>query len=170
MRLGTRARYALRMMLDVASNGGEEEPVGVTAVARRTGLSRAYLEQLALALRVGRLLKGVSGRHGGYRLAAPASNITIGQIIEASIGPVCLVDCLDSPDSCPRAGSCECRVVYRLINNRIVEVLQAYTLSDLLDPDWIGGHGGLLDCESTTQLDGCGCGPRQKKRGGRAAG
>ena len=82
MRLGTRARYALRMMLDVASNGGEEEPVGITAVARRTGLSRAYLEQLALALRVGRLLKGVSGRHGGYRLAAPASDITIGQIIE----------------------------------------------------------------------------------------
>jgi len=68
------------------------------------------------------------------------SDITIGQIVEASIGPVCLVDCLEDPMTCPRAEFCECRIVYSLINERISEVLQEYTLADLLDPSWVRRH------------------------------
>ncbi len=142
MRLTTRARYALRMMLDVARNGGEEAPVSLATVAERTGISRGYLEQLALALRNARLVRGVAGRYGGYRLTEPASDITIGQIVEAAIGPICLVDCLEDPMTCPRAEFCECRIVYELINERVAEVLREYTLADLLDPSWIRTHGG----------------------------
>ncbi len=137
MRLTTRARYALRMMLDVARNGGEETPVSLATVSERTGISRGYLEQLALGLRNARLVRGVAGRYGGYRLAAPASQITVGQIVEAAIGPICLVDCLEDPMTCPRAEFCECRIVYALINERIAEVLREYTLADLLDPSWL---------------------------------
>jgi Rrf2 family protein len=125
------------MMLDVARNGGEETPVSLATVSERTGISRGYLEQLALGLRNARLVRGVAGRYGGYRLAEPASQITVGQIVEAAIGPICLVDCLEDPMTCPRAEFCECRIVYALINERIAEVLREYTLADLLDPSWV---------------------------------
>jgi Rrf2 family cysteine metabolism transcriptional repressor len=127
-------------MLDVANNGGEEQPVSLATVSERTGISRGYLEQLALALRNARLVRGVAGRYGGYRLSATPSNITVGQIVEAAIGPICLVDCLEDPMTCPRAELCECRIVYALINDRIAEVLSEYTLADLLDPSWVKDH------------------------------
>lgn len=137
MRLSTRARYALRMMLDVARHGSGAEPVSLAAVAERTGLSRGYLEQLAMALRNARLVRGVSGRHGGYKLTTAPSEITLGRIVEAAIGPIYLVDCLEDPSTCPRAEYCECRVVYALINRRISDVLEEYTLADLIDPRWL---------------------------------
>ena len=137
MKLSTRGRYALRMMLDLAKNDGGDRPVSLTAVATRTGLSRGYLEQLALALRTAKLLRGVSGRNGGYKLARAAEDIRVGEIVEATIGPICLVECLDEPASCLQTETCECRVVYSLINRQISEVLHSYTLADLLDPTWV---------------------------------
>lgn len=158
MRLSTRARYALRMMLDVARNGQSGDPVSLANVSDRTGISRGYLEQLALALRSARLVRGVSGRHGGYRLTTSPAEINLGQIVEAAIGPVYLVDCLEDPTTCIRAEFCECRVVYALINRRIQEVLREYTLADLLDPSWIertpsGKTDRLIRLEN--HLDGC---------------
>jgi Rrf2 family protein len=137
MRLSTRARYALRMMLDVARHGSGGDPVSLAAVSERTGISRGYLEQLAMALRSARLVRGVSGRHGGYKLTTMPSQITLGRIVEAAIGPVYIVDCLEDPSTCPRAEYCECRVVYALINRRISDVLQEYTIADLIDPRWL---------------------------------
>jgi Rrf2 family protein len=161
MKLSTRARYALRMMLDVAKYGVNGEPVSLTAVAERTDISRAYLEQVALGLRAARLLRGVSGRRGGYRLAAPPTEITVGQVLEASIGPICVVDCLEEADLCPRSEYCECRLVYGLINDRIAEVLQSYTLADLLDPSWVRalGKNGTLPTTAGGRLEGFGCNP-----------
>ena len=141
MRISTRGRYALRMMLDIARHGVDGSPVSLPSVSERTGISHGYLEQLAPALRAARLVKSVAGRHGGYRLAAPASKITIRQVIEASIGPVCVVECVEEPESCLRADFCECRIVYALINQRIAQVLDDFTLDDLLDPSWISEKG-----------------------------
>ncbi len=161
MRLASRARYALRMMLDVARHGGDRRPVSLATVAGRTDLSRGYLEQVALSLRNARLLRGVSGRKGGYRLASPPSEISVGQVIEAMIGPVCLVDCLEDPKICPRTAYCECRVVYGLINQQIAEALRSYTLADLLDPEWVRAHGGDIDSlpPDGVSSDAGGCSP-----------
>jgi Rrf2 family protein len=137
MKLSTRARYALRMMLDISRNGGEERPVSLSEVSERTDISRGYLEQLALVLRNARLLRGVAGRYGGYRLTQQPAEITIGQVIEAAIGEICLVDCLDEPQGCMRSEGCECRMVYALINRRIADVLHNFTLADLSDPSWV---------------------------------
>ena len=152
MRISTRGRYALRMMLDIARHGGNGSPVSLSSVSNRTDISHGYLEQLAPALRSARLVKSVAGRHGGYRLASPASEITIRQIIEASIGPVCVVDCVEEPESCLRADFCECRIVYALINQRIAQVLDDFTLEDLLDPSWISEKG--LELGETRILPG----------------
>ena len=161
MRLTTRARYALRMMLDVARNGGGERPVSLASVSERTGISRGYLEQLALALRNARLVRGIAGRYGGYRLAAAPGDITVGQIVEAAIGPICLVDCLEDPLTCPRAEFCECRVVYSIINDRVSEVLNEYNLTDLLDPSWVRDRIDLVKMQDS-DIDSSGC-PSEKK-------
>jgi Rrf2 family protein len=137
MKISTRGRYALRMMLDVARHGGENTPVSLSSVAERTGISHGYLEQVALALRSARLVRGVAGRHGGYKLAVPARDISIRMIIEATIGPICVVDCIDEPAACLRSEFCECRVVYALINQRIGEVLDEFSLADLADSKWL---------------------------------
>ncbi len=154
MKISTRGRYALRMMLDIARHNGENKPVSLASVSQRTGISHGYLEQVAIALRSARLVRGVAGRHGGYKLAQGAKEISIRQIIEATIGPVCVVDCIDEPEACLRAEYCECRVVYTMINRRIGEVLDEFSLADLADPQWLRETAK----DFYTQLEGVGCG------------
>ncbi len=164
MKLSTRARYALRMILDVAKHGTDGSPVSLTQVAERTDLSRGYLEQLAASLRAARLLRSVAGRHGGYKLTRSPSQITIGEVIEATIGPVCLVECLEHPDSCLKTPFCECRLVYALINHRIAEVLHGFTLADLLDPAWVrtmGAEVAALTASPVRSLYGLSANRRQ---------
>jgi len=143
MKISTRGRYALRMMLDIARHGAQEAPVSLASVSERTGLSHGYLEQVALALRGAGLVRGVAGRYGGYKLAIPAEKITI----------------RDEPEACPRADYCECRVVYALINHRIGEVLEEFTLADLADPSWMHDTGEVL----TSQLVTLGGGPKDRQ-------
>ncbi|MEW5764729.1 MAG: RrF2 family transcriptional regulator [Acidobacteriota bacterium] len=135
-KLSTRARYALRMMLDIARNGGESEPVSLSGVSERTRVSRGYLEQLAIVLRNHNLLRGVLGKQGGYRLARPAQEITLREVVEASIGPIAILDCVLEPDHCAQSEACECRFLYLLINHRVVQVFEDYSLADLIRPGW----------------------------------
>ena len=90
-------------------------------------------------------MRGVSGRYGGYRLAREPDRISVGDIVEATIGPINVVDCLEDPDSCLKTDTCECRIVYSLINYRIAEVLRSYTLSDMLDPKWTESMRGQIE-------------------------
>jgi len=134
MKLSTRARYALRLILDIAKEGGESRPISLAGAAQRSGLSRGYLEQLALSMRAARLLVGVSGRKGGYRLARPAAEITVGDVVKATIGEISIVPCLADPSVCGHEETCEPRLVYNLINARLNQVLSEYTIGDLMDP------------------------------------
>jgi Rrf2 family protein len=143
MRLSTRARYAFRVMLDIARHGGQETPVPLTATANRTDLSHGYLEQLVVGLRRARLLRGVAGRKGGYRLTLAPAEIRLSDVIVASIGEVCLVECVRDPSLCARAGRCETRALYRLLNQRIEDALENLTLADLMDPEWLALNGGI---------------------------
>ncbi|MEW6200813.1 MAG: Rrf2 family transcriptional regulator, partial [bacterium] len=88
MKISTRARYAIRMILDIAANSKNGEPVGLKATAERQGLSKRYLEQLAIPLKNATILRSVRGKEGGYKLAKPASEIKIGDITSAVIGPI----------------------------------------------------------------------------------
>lgn len=154
MKLSTRSRYALRVMLDIARHGGESAPVSLAAVAHRTVLSHGYLEQLATALRQARLLRGVAGRTGGYVLRKAPSEIRVGDVVRASIGEVCLVECVKSPSLCARAPRCETRALYCLLNSRIEELLESLTLSDLLDPEWLAQNGTITGEDLAAAPDG----------------
>lgn len=162
MKLSTRPRYALRLMLEVARRAGEG-PVSLAEVSRQTHLSRPYLEQLALALRNARLVKGVCGKGGGYLLSRTPGEITVREILEAVMGPIAIVECVDDPASCMLAEFCECRPVYGLINQRIVEALSGFTLADLLDQDRVAKMRRELE-HSAVQIRGaCPAGSGMRK-------
>lgn len=169
MKLSTRARYALRVMLDIARHGGGGTPVPLAQVALRTDLSQGYLEQLAMGLRRARLLRGVAGRKGGYVLGSEPAGIRIGDVVEASIGEVCLVDCVRRPSLCERAVRCETRALYCLLNRRIEDTLHSLTLADLMDADWVAEHGGITPAALASTPDGpdpctASHGPRRGRR------
>jgi Rrf2 family protein len=123
-------------MVAVAHLGKNQEPISLDRVAQHTRLSRRYLEQLAAVLRAKSLLRSVPGRSGGYAVARPAGTIPIGEIIVASVGPINLVECLGQPEICVAADVCACRLFYQLLNQRICDLLNQYTLADLVDRSW----------------------------------
>jgi len=132
MKLSTRARYALRMMLEIAKHP-ENTPINLHVISENTKISRRYLEQLAAILKGANLIRGIPGRVGGYKLTRHASEITIGKIIEAAIGPINVVHCVNEPNSCDISKDCECRSIYQLINDRISQVLEEINLAELAD-------------------------------------
>lgn len=126
-------------MVEIERLGGKQKPVQLVRVAGITGISRRYLEQLAIALKSHSLLRGISGRKGGYVLARPASEITIGDVLTAVIGPINLSVCVVEPDVCMRTEFCECRLIWTLLNRRVNQVLDEYTVADLLNKEALEG-------------------------------
>ncbi len=137
VKISTRPRYALHLMLDVFRHGLEERPVHLREVALRNHLSKGYLEQLVVSLKNARLLRSTGGRSGGYRLAKPAEKTTILEIFEATIGPIQLVECVQDPESCKRSASCACRILWLLLSRRIEALLASYSLQDLAGPSGV---------------------------------
>ncbi len=133
MRLSRRARYALRMMVEITRQSNDGSKVSLANVSKRTRISRRYLEQLAIGLKNASLIMGMSGRSGGYLLARPAEKIKVGEIIEAAIGPVNIVECVDHPDLCIQVDFCPCRRIYQRINQGINKVMNEHSLAELSD-------------------------------------
>lgn len=136
MKLRTRARYSLRMMMAIAKLSSGNGPVGLGEVSRHCGISRRYLEQLVTALRNAQLVRSLSGRGGGYALARSPDQIKLGDIITAAIGPIAVTECAVDPQSCISSEYCNCQGIWALINLRINQVLNEYSLADLTDKDF----------------------------------
>ncbi len=135
VRLSTRARYAMHLMIEVARR--TDAPTSLREVTDRTRISRRYLDQLATSLKNANLLRSQSGHGGGYRLTRPAARIAVRDIVEAAIGPINIVECVRRPETCLKSELCECRIVYALINHRILDLLRDISLADMADKDWL---------------------------------
>lgn len=135
-------------MIAVARMSEDRRPVSLTKVARHTQLSKRYLEKLVSMLKKASLLRPVPGRAGGYLLTRAAEDIRIGQIVEASIGPINIVECVKHPEACWKSDFCECRIIYRLINERITEALNEYSLADMTKGKWREDLSQQLDVDS----------------------
>lgn len=147
MKLSTRARYALRMMMVFAKHGNGNSVISLNEASREAKVSRRYLEQLAIGLKNSALIRGKSGKGGGYALARPADQIKIRQIIESAVGPINIVECVGHPESCMKTDLCECRMLYRLINKQITTVLDSFVLADLVDSNRLKNVMMSLDPE-----------------------
>jgi Rrf2 family protein len=137
MKFSTRARYGLRMMVELARIQQKEDLVHLGRIAQITGISNNYLAQLAMSLKNNGLLIGISGKKGGYQLAKPAQEIKINDIIEAVMGSVNITECVNHPEICLNSSFCEARMVWVLVNQRVQKVLNEHTLSELIDKDWV---------------------------------
>lgn len=131
MRLNTRGRYGIQLMAQLACHVTPAAPVGLKEVAGSTGLPWRYLEQITRPLRKASLVRGRPGRTGGYVLARQPERITLRDVIEATSGPICLMDCVDHPESCERSDSCTSRQVWQAVTEDIRAVLACYTVCDL---------------------------------------
>ena len=131
MKISTRGRYALRLMLELALNEGDQY-ITIKSISERQGISGKYLEQIISVLSRAGYVKSTRGAQGGYKLARPAEEYTVGMIlklIEGSLAPVACMD--DVPNQCPRHGDCVTLDVWQELYDAINGVLDAITLSDL---------------------------------------
>lgn len=135
MKISTRGRYALRLMIDLALNGSDQY-VTIRSVSERQDISYKYLEQIITVLSRAGFVKSARGAHGGYRLARPAEEYTVGMIlrlIEGSLAPVACLD--DEPNQCPRSAKCVTLDVWKQLEDAINSVLDNITLADLVNKE-----------------------------------
>ena len=131
MKLSTRIRYGVRLMLSLAENWGEG-PVFLKDIAREEQISEKYLSLIIIPLRTKGLVNSMRGAHGGYTLAKSPESITIEQIVEAIEGKPSLVDCIANATICHRADHCVTREVWELLGDKISETLESVNLEQLV--------------------------------------
>ncbi len=130
MKLSTRSRYGVRMMIELARHAGEK-PVFLRDIAASEALSEKYLSLIVLPLRGAGLVRSVRGAKGGYLLAHEPQDISLCDIVEAVDGEISLVDCATHPEICDRVPGCPTRHVWQALSTGLRNALAAVTLHDL---------------------------------------
>lgn len=131
MKLSTRARYGMRLMLALALRYGEK-PVFLKDIAKSEEISEKYLSLIIIPLRASGLINSSRGAYGGYSLAREPAQISMKEIVDLLEGETCLVDCIKDPSACPRVSTCVSRDVWAAIGGKIAETLSGITLADLV--------------------------------------
>jgi Rrf2 family transcriptional regulator, cysteine metabolism repressor len=131
MRLSTRSRYGLRLMLSLGINE-KRGPIYLKDIARSEEISEKYLSQIIIPLKAKGLVNTFRGAHGGYLLSRPASQIRLSEIIEPLEGDLGLVDCVNNSDVCGRSTECVTREVWCDMSAMLMEFLSSLTLEDLI--------------------------------------
>jgi Rrf2 family protein len=130
MKISSRGRYGIRLLVDLAEHAGEPH-VPLALVAERKGISIRYLEQVAIILRRSGFIRSVKGASGGYALARPPQDITLGEVLRVLEGDMLVVDpplpgARESPfQRCVRAG------VFDRMNEEIAGVIDKKPLSEV---------------------------------------
>ena len=136
MRVSTKGRYALRLMLDIAIHGSSGTPVRLKDVAGRQNLSGKYLEQIIAVLNRAGYVRSIRGPQGGYLLSKNPRDYTVGMILRLTEGSLAPVACLDGGEMvCDRVESCATITLWRKLNDAINGVVDTVTLADLIEWD-----------------------------------
>lgn len=132
MRISTKGRYALRLMLDLAlHNTGT--PIRIKEIAARQEISDKYLEQIIAVLNKAGYVRSIRGPQGGYLMTRPAEEYTVGMILRLTEGSLAPVECLDSElGNCERSDDCVTILVYQKMNEAVNNVIDNITLADLV--------------------------------------
>ena len=133
MKISTKGRYALRLMIDLAMNS-VGEPVSLKDVAKRQGISEKYLEQIISVLNRAGYGKSIRGAQGGYLLRRAPEEYTVGMILRLTEGSLAPVTCVEDGDfPCERQENCVTVILWKKINDAINSVVDSITLQDLVD-------------------------------------
>ncbi len=135
MKISTKGRYALRMMLELAKNQ-EEKPVPIKEIAAKQDISEKYLEQIIAVLNKAGYVKSIRGPQGGYMLIKMPKEYTVGMILRTIEGSLAPVECLEyEENTCPRKDSCVTLRVWEKIDKAVKDVVDNITLEDLIQWD-----------------------------------
>ncbi len=134
MRISTKGRYALRMLVDLA----EHRDNGFTAlkdIAKRQNVSKKYLEQIVPVFNKSDILQTNRGFQGGYRLAIAPDKCTVGEVIRLTEGTLSPLACIDDDDEirCDRSGDCATLFVWQGLKKVVTDYLDSITLQDIID-------------------------------------
>ncbi len=132
MKISTKGRYALRLMLDLALNNTGEY-ITIKTIAARQEISEKYLEQIISLLNRAGYVKSIRGAQGGYRLAKEPAEYTVGMILRLTEGSLTPIDCLEDEGVCGKNGQCVTREVWQELYEAICSVVDRITLQDLVD-------------------------------------
>ncbi|MBQ5994298.1 MAG: Rrf2 family transcriptional regulator [Clostridia bacterium] len=130
--ISTKGRYALRVMIDLAKQDADGY-VPLKDIADRQQISKKYLEIIVKELVSAKLLVGVSGKGGGYKLSKKPEEYSVGEILEATEGTLAVVACLsENAEKCPRAASCATLPMWSEYNKLVHDFFNSKTLKDLM--------------------------------------
>jgi Rrf2 family iron-sulfur cluster assembly transcriptional regulator len=135
VRLTTKSRYGTRLILDLAIHA-QNKPVCLSEISRRQNLSLKYLEKLISKLKKARLVKSARGPYGGYMLAKPMGNITVGDIVRVLEGSNAITDCTESDTvcgTCTRAGKCLTQYIWAETGKAMFEKLDSFKIDALIE-------------------------------------
>ncbi len=145
MKISTKGRYALRMLLDLAINQ-QQGCVCLKDIAQRQGISKKYLEQIVPALSKANILLTSRGFQGGYRLAVAPDKCTVGSVLRVTEGNMAPVACLtNNAADCTRRDTCLTLPLWYELDRIINEYLDSVTLQDILDGKTDAASKKLLD-------------------------
>ena len=142
MKVSTRGRYALRLMIELASHQPDDY-VTLKEIALRQEISQKYLEQIISPLTRAGLVRAGRGSHGGYRLTRRPEEYTAGDVLRAVEGSLAPISCLEEePNTCPRAAQCRSLPFWQGLEQVINNYVDSVTLEDLRqqnlqEPDYI---------------------------------
>lgn len=133
MRISTKGRYALRLMLDLAVyNTGE--PISLKDIAKRQSISEKYLEQIIAILNKAGFVRSIRGAQGGYMLKMQPEEYTVGMILRLTEGDLAPVECIsESGDECDRAMGCVTAIIWKRMYDAVNDVIDNITLADMVE-------------------------------------
>jgi Rrf2 family protein len=138
MRLSKKGEYAIRAITEIAFDAQARPAnlIQISTVAQRTNIPEKFLEQILLTLRNGGVLKSKRGVEGGYALAKPPDQITLGEIIRLLDGPLAPIPCVSlsayEPCSCPDEETCGLHIAMRQVRDALAAILDNYKLSRVI--------------------------------------
>ncbi len=138
--VSTRGRYALRVMIDLAENGAGDY-IPLKEVAARQEISRKYLESIMVSLSKNRLVEGIHGKGGGYKLIKPPEEYRVGDILSATEVSLSPVACLENEGgTCGRAVKCRTLDMWIKLDKIITDYLDGITIADLMKDSYVEGE------------------------------
>lgn len=133
MKISTKGRYAVRVMLDLAQHQ-QDGNVKVREIAARQGISEKYLEQIIAVLNKAGYVRSIRGAQGGYRIAGQPEKYTVGMILRLTEGKLCPVACLETDENeCERCDTCETLSLWQELGQAINQVVDSVTIADLMN-------------------------------------
>ncbi len=145
MKISTKGRYGLRILLDLAIHD-DGTPRLIRDIAESQQISEKYISRLIIDLRKASMVRSIRGAKGGFRLAKKPEQLTLLAIVEAMEGRLSIVDCAAKPEKCCKVDTCAAQSIWEKLNEEIRTSMQKVTLQDLIDNYYrLNAENGIMD-------------------------